>query len=134
MTIDLTSLTKALASLSRAVTRATGAPEDEELRDAVIQRFEYSYELSWKMMRRVIVAEAASTAAVAGWSFRDLLREAGARGLVDDVEAWFEYRHQRNITAHTYDEDKAASVFETALRFLPDAQTLLHRLEHRVDA
>ena len=65
-----------LASLERAATRATGARHDEELRDAVIQRFEYSYELSWKMMRRVLAAEAASPSAIASWSFRDLFREA----------------------------------------------------------
>jgi len=47
--LDLTSFHDALASLQRAVTRwqATGQ-QDEELRDACIQRFEYTFELSWK--------------------------------------------------------------------------------------
>ena len=132
--IDRSSLRKALGSLQRGITRATSAPEDEELRDAVIQRFEYSYELSWRMLKRVIEAESATPAAIDALSFRDLLREAAERGMVADVEAWFHYRYQRNITAHTYDEEKAASVFRTALEFLPDAQALLGALEARIDA
>ena len=42
---DLTSLEKALTSLQKAFERNGREPEDEELRDSVIQRFEYSYEL-----------------------------------------------------------------------------------------
>ncbi|MCK9214082.1 MAG: nucleotidyltransferase substrate binding protein, partial [Rhodoferax sp.] len=47
-TLDLSSFHDALASLQRAVTRwqATGQ-QDEELRDACIRRFEYTFELSW---------------------------------------------------------------------------------------
>ena len=51
--------------------------------------------------------------------------------MLEDVEAWMEYRRQRNITAHTYDEAKAKSVFQTALRFLPDAQALVETIGRR---
>lgn len=44
MTLDLTSWKRVLASLERAIRRSTGSPADEELGDAVIQRFEYSYD------------------------------------------------------------------------------------------
>lgn len=37
MKLDLTSWKRALASLERAITRSIAAPNDEELRDAVIQ-------------------------------------------------------------------------------------------------
>jgi hypothetical protein len=55
--IDLTSLEKALESLKRGVVRSRDDPADEELRDAVIQRFEYTYELSWKMLKRILETE-----------------------------------------------------------------------------
>lgn len=42
-----------------------------------------------------------------------------------------EYRRQRNITAHTYDEVKAKSVYETALKFFPAAQALVERIDRR---
>ncbi|RCK80931.1 MAG: hypothetical protein OZSIB_2819 [Candidatus Ozemobacter sibiricus] len=50
--LDLTSLEKALAALHRGLQRAQGAPDDEELRDAVIQRFEFTMDLCWKMIQR----------------------------------------------------------------------------------
>lgn len=51
--LNLSSLRDALALLNRALARwqTTGA-QDEELRDACIQRFEYTFELSWKMLQR----------------------------------------------------------------------------------
>ena len=50
--LDLTSLDKALSSLQKATERYGREPEDEEVRDSVIQRFEYSYELCWKMLSK----------------------------------------------------------------------------------
>jgi nucleotidyltransferase substrate binding protein (TIGR01987 family) len=124
MALDLTSFQKALASLGRAIDRSEQAPEDEEVRDAVIQRFEFTFELAWKTLKRQLEQEVAEPASVDRLAFHDLLREAAERGFVTDVEAWMEYRRQRNITAHTYDENKARSVYQTALKFFPDAKAL----------
>lgn len=46
MRLDFSPLQKAINSLERAIVRTKANPSDEELRDAVIQRFEYTYELS----------------------------------------------------------------------------------------
>ena len=129
MAIDLASFRKALDSLDRAIVKATRAPEDEEYRDAVIQRFEYSYELSWKSLKRVLEAEAASPEEIDALSFKDLIRRGAESGMVDDPESWFAFREDRNITSHIYDEGKAAAVYSTALRFAPVARDLLARLE-----
>ena len=129
--IDLSSFKKAVLSLERAVLRAQKSPEDTELRDAVIQRFEYTYELCWKMLKRQLEAESANPAEIDGLSFKDLLRQGAERGIVSDVEIWFVYRDQRNITSHIYDEKKAASVYKTACAFLGDAGALLKVLEER---
>jgi len=129
--LDLTSLKLAIASLGRGIARSKTAPEDEELRDAVIQRFEYTYDLCWRMLKRRIELDAAVPSAVDAMSFRELMRDAGERGLVDDVARWFVYREQRNVTSHIYDSRKAAEVYATALEFLADAQSLLDRLAER---
>lgn len=129
--LDLSSFQKALASLGRAIARSEQAPADEELRDAVIQRFEFTFELAWKTLKRQLEQEVAEPASVDRLSFHDLLREAAERGLVGDVEAWMEYRRQRNITAHTYDGDKARSVHRTALQFFPDARALCEEIGRR---
>ena len=129
--LDISSLSKALRSLQRAVDRSLAEPEDEEVRDAVIQRFEYCYELCWKMLKRILERESPVPAEVDRMSFRELIREGGERGIIADVDHWMEYRSQRSITSHIYDEKKAASVYGTALRFLPDAQALLVELQAR---
>lgn len=131
MKLDFSSLKKAIKSLGRAIARTQKAPADEELRDAVILRFEYTYELAWKMMKRQIEQESPNPAGIDQLSFKDLLRTAAEKGIISDVEAWLVYRDQRKITSHTYDEAEAKSVYETALGFFKDAEDLLSKLEKR---
>ncbi|OUD13330.1 nucleotidyltransferase substrate binding protein [Thioflexithrix psekupsensis] len=68
--LDLSTLTKALDSLERAIERSKSVPEDTEIRDSVIQRFEYSYELSWKMMKRQLEIDSPTPVDVMG--FKDI--------------------------------------------------------------
>ena len=131
MKLDYTSLKKAIESLEKAAVRAEGARSDEELRDAVIQRFEYTYELCSKMIKRQLEQEVASPSLIDNLSFKDLLREAAEKGMMQNIERWMEYRSQRNITAHIYDKVKAQSVYATALLFLKDAKRLCSDLERR---
>lgn len=97
----------------------------------VIQNFEFVYELCVKMLRRQLEAEADSPDSVDHSSFRNLLRLAGEKGLVDDVEAWFTYRQLRNITSHTYNHEKAKKVCAETLTFLGAADKLYTALEKR---
>ncbi len=131
MKIDLSSLRKAIDSQGRAVRRSLADPEDTELRDAVIQRFEYTYELSWKMRKRRLERDAPTPAEIDALGFKDLIRQGAERSLIVEPQAWFEYRRQRNITAHTYDENKAAQVHQAAVGFLDDAENLFQELDRR---
>ena len=133
MKLDLSALERALASLGKAILRAAAEPADEEIRDAVIQRFEYSYELCWRMIKRRVEMDAPVPAEIDAMSFNALMREAGERGLIQDVSRWLVYREQRNTTSHTYDAMKAQSVYQTARQFFPDAQALLQELLRRND-
>jgi nucleotidyltransferase substrate binding protein (TIGR01987 family) len=131
MQLDFSSFKKALASLNRALQRSQTAPGDEELRDAVIQRFEYTYELSWKMLKRQLEQESPTPAQIDQLSYRDLLREAAQAGIIPEVERWMDYRELRNITAHTYDDLKAQRVYDAVDDFYTDASALLKALEER---
>ena len=131
MSLDLSSWKRALNSLQRAVARSTALPGDEELRDAVIQRFEYSYELSWKMLKRHLEEVAPDSESVDRLSFKELIREAAERGLIAAVEPWMEYRYQRNFASHGYDEEKARAVYKSAVSFLVDSKALLDEVERR---
>ena len=133
MSLDFSSLQKALISLNKALTKSTIVPEDEELRDACIQRFEYTFELCWKMLKRQLEMELPNPSEVDGYSYRHLFRVGAERGLVKDVEAWFDYRELRNITSHTYNEEKAAKVFKSIPIFANHAAALLEQLTSRSD-
>jgi nucleotidyltransferase substrate binding protein (TIGR01987 family) len=133
MQLDLSPLRKALDSLGRALTRWRATPGDEELRDACIQRFEYSFELSWKMIKRQIVADGDAATEVEGHSKRTLFRIAAERSWIEDPARWFDYLTQRNKTSHAYDAKVAAEVAAVLLQFHADAQALLTALEARRD-
>lgn len=131
MQLDLSPLRKALASLERGLTRRRTNLADEEVRDACIQRFEYCFELSWKMLKRQIELEIGNTAEVDGYSKRTLFRVAAERGLISSPEPWFVYLVQRNKTSHAYDAQVALEVAAELEAFARDAQSLLATLEVR---
>ena len=130
-TLDLTPLQKALKSLLFAIARTKREAGDDMLRDSVIQRFEYTYELCWKMLKRRLEMDAPSPEAIDAMSYRDMIREGAERGLIDEPVAWFDYRQKRNLTTHTYNEDVAQEVYQSAVAFAAHAQKLLAALEQR---
>ena len=137
--LDLSSLRDAIDSLfwSLAVVGdedwfcAQSCAVQNTLIAGVIQNFEFVYEQSIKMLRREMEKNAASPTEVDFSNFWDLLRTAAEKGLIAEVEAWFGYRKMRNITAHTYDHEKAQQVYQGTLVFINDARDLLARLEVR---
>jgi nucleotidyltransferase substrate binding protein (TIGR01987 family) len=138
MPLILDSLRNAIAALravqSKSEDAAFMAALDEVTRDAirsgVIQHFEFTYELSWKFIRRRLDADLGRTS-VDGISRRDLFRIAAENGLIADVEAWFGYHIARNETSLTYNPEVAARVYAGSLGFTADAARLLSVLEAR---
>ncbi|MBN8727268.1 MAG: nucleotidyltransferase substrate binding protein [Xanthomonadales bacterium] len=134
--LDFSALRNALVSLDQSLAilddRAWFDSQSEAVRRTLeagaIQNVEFVYELAIKLLRRQLEREASSPADVDQASFRDLLRSAGEKGLVADVERWC---HMRNLTAHTYDRTKAAQVLADAALFAHDARALLAALESR---
>lgn len=131
--IDLSPLGKALGSLSEALTlwheQPAGSVLKPHLRSAVIQSFEFSYELSVRSLRRVLIERAASEDRITDLSFNDLLRAAADAGLISDPGAWRIWRELRNATSHAYDEAKAERVAADAQAFCADAKALLAALQ-----
>ena len=127
--LNLDPLEKAITQLKSGLDQSHADPDNELLRDGVIQRFEYTMDLSWKMIQRYLkhIAQVEESAIR---TKKDLFREAGKLGLISNVEAWFGYYEARNETSHTYDPQIAESVFKQAEMFLPDATRLLEALKH----
>ncbi|MEH6825931.1 MAG: HI0074 family nucleotidyltransferase substrate-binding subunit [Motiliproteus sp.] len=123
MSLILTPLAKAVASLENAIAQ----PKNEFIRDAVIQRFEYTYELCWKMLRRQL-AEDQGDSAVKLLSRKELFRMAAEYEMLNDPVAWFKYHKARNETSLLYDQTKAEEVYLIAIEFSEDARKLLQQL------
>jgi len=140
MKLDLSSFRKAVESLQRTLQVAddkdfmSGLSDSQKdaIRAGVIQNFEFTYELCWKFMRRWLEVNLGSTY-VEGVARRQLFRLSAENKLIGDVDKWMEYHDARNETSHTYDEDTAEDVFETARKFSADAEKLLKTIEERND-
>ncbi len=130
--IDLSTLRKALAQLVEAISFwqacAQGDPLKPHLRSSVIQSFEFSYELSVRAARRVLIERAESADLVRDLSFNDLLRRALDANLPMEMDTWRRWRDMRNGTSHAYDEERAQAVALEASAFAKDAAHLLEQL------
>jgi nucleotidyltransferase substrate binding protein (TIGR01987 family) len=133
MSINISALQNAINSLESAIVRSQSEPGDDLLRDGVIQRFEYTFELCFKMLKRILESMSLVSSEIDSMSYKSILREAFERGLIQDVNQWIIYRHQRNLTSHTYNEEKAKQVYQTTLLFIHDAKKLYQKLDEHTD-
>ena len=122
LTIHLNLLKKALRTLEAILQE----PYTLIVRDAAIQRFEYTFELSWKLFRKVAKLEGIEVV-----SPRQAIRTANDLGLLDDVDIWFEFVESRNLTSHTYDELTADEVFESAKQLPSRLSPVIQTIERK---
>jgi nucleotidyltransferase substrate binding protein (TIGR01987 family) len=126
-------LANAIGRLSEGLARHLGEPGDEQLRDGLIQRFEFTYELCHRILRRFIRQGSASPDEVDRMSFQDLIRTANQQGLLlGDWPAWRRYRDQRARTSHIYHADVAREVAAAIPAFLAEAEFLRDELRKRL--
>ena len=138
MRLDLTALDDAIAQLEEAIEYhgsdlASRDPALKlHLRAAAIQAFEFTYELSFNMVKRHLEQVSPNPAELDKMSFKAIMREAFRRGLVQsEVSIWDQYRKLRGTTSHTYNAGKAQMVFESLADFLREARFLRDQLQQR---
>jgi nucleotidyltransferase substrate binding protein (TIGR01987 family) len=101
--------TKAFYKLTEAVTyiRDQSQYSNDLLKDGIIQRFEYTHELAWNVMKDYAGYQGIKDV---GGS-RDATREAFQMGLIKNGEVWMDMIISRNKTTHTYEEDTANDIY-----------------------
>ena len=95
---------RALGRLQTALEK--DADTDDMYLDATIQRFEFCFELAWKLMKAVLEYEGCEAN-----SPRSCIREGWKQGLIADAEAWLDMMEKLNLSAHTYDEHSAWGIY-----------------------
>ena len=83
--LDIRSLEKAVDRLQEGLDRYRRDTTDTQIRDGLIQRFEFTYELSHKMLKRYLEATSASPEQYDAMPFPDLIQQIYLRCLVRSV-------------------------------------------------
>lgn len=118
--IDVNPLLKAAHSFYDALSRVN----DDLTRDGAIQRFEYTFELCWKTMKRLLRQKGSEVNHP-----RDVFREAAAESMIGDPQVWFGFLEKRNKTTHIYKEEVAEEVFGGLPSFKTELEAFLKYLD-----
>jgi nucleotidyltransferase substrate binding protein (TIGR01987 family) len=123
----------AVERLREGLDRHQREPGDDQLRDGLIQRFEFTYELSHRMLRRYLRQVAATPDTFDQMPFQDLIRTGNEQGLLSgDWSAWRRYRDMLARTSHTYAAAVARQVVEAIPDFLAEVSFLRDQLRQRL--
>ena len=96
----------------------------EQEQAGIVQAFEYCYELSWKIIKRVL-----SSKGIEVNSPKDTFREAGRNKIIEDVKKWFMFLETRNLTVHTYNVKILEEVMKIIPEFKDELELLINKLE-----
>jgi nucleotidyltransferase substrate binding protein (TIGR01987 family) len=117
-----------LEKLKRAINQLqTGNQQDSGSdleRDGMIQRFEYTFELAWKAGKRFLNFQGINAN-----SPRQVIRELGRIGVIDQVEVWIDFLAKRNIASHCYGQELTDEVHLIIPNFLIEVKKLLEKFE-----
>ncbi|WP_291778403.1 nucleotidyltransferase substrate binding protein [Cecembia sp.] len=80
---------------------------DDILKEGLIQRFDYTHELAWNVMKDFLI----HAGNINIFGSKDASREAFSAGLIENGEIWMDMIKSRNKTSHTYNEETADEIF-----------------------
>ena len=101
---------------------------DEMIKEGLIQRFEYTHELAWNLMKDYASFQGNSTI---GGS-RDATREAFQLQIIENGKIWMDMIGSRNKTSHTYNEDTAKEIYNKIIGdYYPAFLAFLQKMEEK---
>ena len=128
--LDLTAFKKAISTLSEALNEYEKDKTNTFVRDSCIQRFEYCFDLSKKMLIRYLKSISDDPMEVDREKLSNIIRQAYKIGIVKHSwDEWDIYRENRNNTSHGYDEDIAIDIVEQLPKFYNEIVFLLEKIK-----
>jgi nucleotidyltransferase substrate binding protein (TIGR01987 family) len=116
-------LNKALVRLGEAL----AMEETDVVRDACIQRFEFCFELAWKVIQEAVRNEGQECV-----SPRSCLKQAFKLGWIVDENGWLGMLTDRNLTSHTYDEKLSQAVYRRLSAHLDLLEALQQKIKQPI--
>ncbi len=133
MTLDIKPLLNAIARLEEGWETYQRDTTQTLIRDGLIQRFEFTYEIAHKMLKRYLEHASATPGEYDNMPFQDQVRSGNEQGLLlGDWPKWRGYRDMRSKTSHTYDEEIALEVVAGIPPFLEEVRYFRDQLSHRL--
>ena len=130
---DISPFERAITRLEEGIARYRLNEDDDQIRDGLIQRFEFTYELAYKILKRYLEYSSANPAEIDEMTFQDMIRTASEQSLVlGDWPAWRNFREMRVRSSHTYDQHTAVTVVSGIPRFVEEATHLRNKLRERL--
>ncbi|MEA1875786.1 MAG: HI0074 family nucleotidyltransferase substrate-binding subunit [Bacteroidota bacterium] len=99
--------------------------ETDIIRDAAIQRFEFTYELLWKTLKAFLE----EYHGIRVHSPRQAFKEAYSLELIDDEELFLDMLESRNLLAHTYSESESMAIYQRFPLYLPVISAAISQLD-----
>ena len=129
--IDLSTLKNALNRLVEGNERYLKDINDTQIRDGLIQRYEFTYEISHKILKRHLELSSPNPTVFDSMAFSDLIRTGNEQSLLkNDWTKWKIFQEMRSKSSHTDDEQIAKEVVSIIPDFIDEAKFLLKKLEN----
>lgn len=121
-----------IKDLENAVSRLDEAIKDSKkielstLKDGVIQRFEFTLELSWKILKTYLMNEGIDCVNTP----KSVVREAYKAGIIKNGEIWIEMIDDKNLTSHIYSQSMADDIYlRITKKYFKELELLFHYLK-----
>lgn len=128
---EITPFERAIERLEEALEVHQSNTADALIRDGLIQRFEFTYELAYNILKRYLEFASANPEQIDRMTFQDLIRTANEQGLLlGEWVDWRGFREMRGKTSHAYNEEMSIEVVASIPRFIQEAVYLRDRLRN----
>ncbi len=98
-------------------------------RDWVIQRFEFTIEITWKTLKKILKYEWANDNIFP----RAIIKEFAKKWIIEDVKLFLDFLELRNNTSHNYNEDMVEEMFNFIKKNYKSFEDLIKKLELLLD-
>ncbi|HEY5893719.1 MAG TPA: nucleotidyltransferase substrate binding protein [Chthoniobacterales bacterium] len=120
----LQSFRKAFRQLFRAAELTKQRELSELEQQGLIQAFEFTHELAWNTLKDFLEFHGTTNL----YGSKDATREAFAKGLIEEGDAWMAMIQSRNQTSHTYNADTANEITKAILSsYVKEFEKFLNR-------